>query len=882
MELELLERESYLEVLRAALEATGSGSARGEGRIVLVSGEAGIGKTSLVETFAARFCRPGQVVFGACDALFTPRPLGPLYDVARQAYPDLLELLESGSGWLPVASGFLERLQSRTSPVVVIEDAHWADEATLDLLKFLGRRMHMVPALLVVTYRDDELGPQHPLRFLLGDLPPRSTTRLALQRLSEASVNSLAAESGRPTSGIYSATGGNPFFVTEVLASEHVGVPDTVRDAVLGRALRLSPAARRVLDLASVVPGAIEEWLITAVLHPDSSATGECVERGLLRTSDLGEDGPALAFRHELARHAIEGALPVAVAREWHARVLRACINAGTAVPLARLVHHAASGGDRAAVLRFAPLAAHQASASGAHREAAAHYATALRLADLPPVGPTALLAPEERAELLEGRSFECYLTGAIDEAIRARQAATEIRQSAGQQEKAGDDLRWLSRLYWFAGNRQEAERYARDAVALLEGLEPGEALAMAYSNRSQLYMLSDEPDEAVRWGLRASELAERLGATEILVHALTNIGTAEMQIGSAGARTNLEKALGLAVQYEMHDHAARAYANLSSMTVQEREYELAERFLKEGIDYTSARDLDSYSIYLRGWRARFHFEQGRWQEAEEDATATLRAHGGGSVIPIPALIVLGHLGVRRGKAEGAVMLGAARDLAMPTGELQRIGPLAAARAEAAWWDGDAARCLQEARVGYDLALAGNDRWVLGALAYWLWRAGGLTEPPARTPAPYRLMIAGNWPQAAREWERMGCPFEQALCLASGDEASQLQALEIFEQLGAEPALADLRRKLRATGVKHIPRGPRPTTRADRFGLTGREREVLLYIEQGLTNAEIAGRMSISAKTVDHHVSSVLAKLHTHKRSEAATLARTLYSSDPT
>src|SRR4029079_9131292 len=198
-------------------------------KVLLVSGEAGIGKTTLVESFAAQYCSPGQVFFGECDALFTPRPLGPLHDIARQAYPDLLELLNSGGGWLPIATALLEHLEkSASTRVLVIEDAHWADEATLDLLKFLGRRIHQVRALLILTYRDDELGPQHPLRLLLGDLPARSTTRLALAPLSEEAVLRLAGGYGRPASGIYSATGGNPFFVTEVLASEQAGVPDTV------------------------------------------------------------------------------------------------------------------------------------------------------------------------------------------------------------------------------------------------------------------------------------------------------------------------------------------------------------------------------------------------------------------------------------------------------------------------------------------------------------------------------------------------------------------------------------------------------------------------------------------------------------------------------
>ena len=860
--MELLERDLQLETLRATLEEAAGGSGRSEarGKVLLVSGEAGIGKTTLVESFAAQYCSPGQVFFGECDALFTPRPLGPLHDIARQAYPDLLELLNSGGGWLPVASALLEHLQRGASTkVLVIEDAHWADEATLDLLKYLGRRIHQVQALLILTYRDDELGPQHPLRLLIGDLPARSTARLTLTRLSEEAVRGLASRYGKEYAGIYSATGGNPFFVTEVLASEQAGVPDTVRDAVLGRAARLSMPARRVLELASIVPGGVERWLIEAMLHPDEGSVMECVERGLLRATDEG-----FAFRHELARRAIEGSLTTPGAVELHRRVLLIYSREGKGVPLARLVHHATNAKDREAVLRLAPRAARQAGAAGAHREAAAHYATALDYAD----------APDERVELLENRSFECYLTGAIGEAIEARIEATRIRQDARQMEKAGDDTRWLSRLYWFKGDRKKAEVYAREAVEILEPLEPGHALAMAYSNLSQLYVLADRFQEARLWGERTLKLAERLGATDIVVHALTSTGTAEMIMSGTEKRATVERALAMSLRHEMHDHAGRAYANLISQFVQEHDYEMAARYLSEGIAYTEARDLDSYSVYLHGWRARYCFERGMWQEAEEEAGAVVRAQSGGLVIPIPALIVLGHLKVRRGEADGQDLLDTARELAMPTGELQRIGPLAVARAEAAWWQGDAVRCKEEAQIGYEFAITGADRWALGALAYWLRRAGGLERIPETIPDAYRLMIEGRWREAALEWERVGCPYEQAIALAQGDDEAGLEALGIFERLGAVPAMRDLKRRLRLTGVKGIPRGPRPTTRTDSYGLTAREREVLALIEQGLSNAEIGERISISAKTVDHHVSAVLRKLNARNRSEAAEIVR--------
>src|SRR5688500_17222350 len=220
--MELLEREQFLDELEGILTQV----AGGKGRFVLVSGEAGIGKTSLVEWFAEAHKKQARVLWGACDALFTPRPLGPLYDIAHQTQGNLLELLEEEAPRASIFSAVLDELEDGRGPAIaVIEDVHWADEATLDLLKFLGRRINRINSLLIVTYRDDEVGVDHPLRLVLGDLPHRSVARFRLAPLTEGGVNTLAERSGRRIEDLYSVTGGNPFFVTEALASKESGVP---------------------------------------------------------------------------------------------------------------------------------------------------------------------------------------------------------------------------------------------------------------------------------------------------------------------------------------------------------------------------------------------------------------------------------------------------------------------------------------------------------------------------------------------------------------------------------------------------------------------------------------------------------------------------------
>jgi len=855
--MELLEREEFFTELEAILK----GVATGNGRVVLVSGEAGIGKTTLVERFAERHSTTGPIHWGACDALFTPRPLGPLYDIAPQTQGGLLTLLEEQAPRASIFSAVVDEIQKTKAPsITVIEDVHWADEATLDLLKFLGRRISRIKSMLIITYRDDEVGPDHPLRLVLGDLPHRLVARLRLLPLSEAGVNTLADRAGRQMEDLYEVTGGNPFFVTEALASKEAGIPSTVRDAVLSRAVRLSPASRAVLEVVSVVPARTQMWLLNDTIRPDAALLEECVSSGILRY-----EADAIAFRHELARRAIEDSLSVHRRQSLHTLVLKALVNRGSDAPLARIVHHAAQAGDSAAVLKYAPVAARQAAALSAHRESASHYQIALQYAGE--------LAQEERAKLFEHRSYECFLTDQGEMALQARREALEIWKQLGNHCREGDNLRWMSRIHWSLGRRMEAEIFGNEAVKVLEKLTPGPELAMAYSNRAQLHMLADEREKAVLWGSRAIELARSLGAPEILVHALNNVGTAEYHGGNDEGRVKLEESLHLALANNFQEHAARAFTNLAATALRSRNYKLAMRYLDSCISYTTEHDLLWAKLYMRAWRARAHFEQGEWDKAADDADSVLSAYRVSPITKISALAVLGHLRVRRGDPHAERVLREARELAMQTRELQRVVPVASARVESAWLTGDLEQVMSEARFVLEMAKGNDDPWLHGEFAFWLWRAGGAIETSEKLAAPYALHMSGNWRAAAEAWKEIGCPYEEAIALADGNETAQRSALAIFERLGAGPAAERLRQALRATGVRGIPRGPRPSTKHNPAGLTTRQMEVLVLMAQGLANTEIAERLFTSTRTIDHHVSTILAKLDVRTRAEAVSHA---------
>jgi DNA-binding CsgD family transcriptional regulator/tetratricopeptide (TPR) repeat protein len=854
--MELLERNRELEALASALGQ----AIDGFGSAVAISGEAGIGKTELVHSFIESCPQNVAVLWGGCDDLSTPRALGPVRDIAIQVGGRLRDLLSSGGPRGDVLDAIFELLEGgRPATVAVIEDVHWADEATLDVLKFLGRRIDRTRALLVLTYREEEVGPDHPLRLAIGDLPPSAVHRLDLAPLSHEAVGMLAHEYAGPTDELYEATGGNPFLVAEALSVPDLSASAAVRDAVRVRASRLSPDALELAESVAVVPTQAERLLLEDIGASSPELLEECRRRGLLEYDDAW-----VWFRHELVRTAMRDSLTTTRRRDLNRAILHELV--ARRADVARIVHHAQEAADEAHIAEFAPAAARQASSAASHREAIAHY----RLAVAHSAGTT----DEERAALLSEYAVECYLANEVPDALDISEQALELWSRLGVAERQGDLLRWQSRFHWWLGHAEDAERTGSAAVELLETVPGAAGLGMAYSNMAQLAMLAQRLQPAVDWSQKAIDVARASGDHATLSHALNNLGSARVRVGDLEGFGLLEESLEIALTHRLDDHVGRAYANLIWTALDYRRYDVADRYLADGLAYAARRDLGGSLNYMTSERARLRFQRGDWDGAEEDVRWVLSQREQPGITHMPALAVQAHLAVRRGDPTGPSVIEDAWKLAEPTGELQRIGSVAAARAELGWLRSDSDSVREAAEPAYTLARSLGQPWVTDELAFWMWRSGDPDVSLDPVETPFALQVAGRWQEAARAWQDIGCPYEYATALLDSDEPEHLlTALDTLDRLGARPAAGLVRRKLRRMGVRSIPRGPRNATRSNPSGLTPRQMEVLELLVAGRTNAEIADALFLSPKTVDHHVSAVLAKLEVSSRSEAAEVA---------
>jgi DNA-binding CsgD family transcriptional regulator/tetratricopeptide (TPR) repeat protein len=854
--MKLLERDELL----ARLHAQWTQACAGPGRLVFVEGEAGIGKSTLLRAFAQSLHGVAPVHWGASEALRTPRPLGPLDDIALVSGAELRALLDSGAQRHRIFVAFVDLLAQRPS-LVVLEDLHWADEATLDLLRYAGRRVVHTRSLLVVSFRSDELVPSHPLRAVLGDLATSGAPRLALPPLSLAAVGSLCAQRGLDATELHCKTGGNPFFVTEVLATGEPGVPATVQDAVLARAARLSPSARAVLDAAAVAGPRVEPWLLQELTAAESVSIDECLATGVLRV-----DPGSYLFRHELARDAVLQAMPPTRLMSLHRLVLQALLSSHTSgSDAARLAHHADAAGDAQAVQQWAAVAAREAATRGAHRQAAEHWARALRHGR----------AGAERARLLDDYAVEAQMCGGLDAAIAALREAVALWREQGQAGSAAISLARLARWFVLGGRNAEGEAALLEAQALVAGDANAPASGVVRRCAAAMRMLDRDCDEAIALATVSLAQAEHESDERSIVQLLITLGCAHVDSNRFDAGLlHLERALALAERLGSDFLVGQVLANLGSSCGEAIRLDLAETYLRRGIAFGAEHDLDAARLYQLAWLALVLLMRGHWDEASAAAHEVVADRRATPIARIVALIALGRLRARRGDPGVWTALDEARDLALRSGTLQRVAPMHAARAEAAWLEGRTEEIAREATASLPLALAKRQAGFAAELLLWCQRGAAQHAVPAFCEHhPFALEAAGRWQEAAQAWRALGCPYETARAWAEGDETSQRAALTTFESLGARPMVERLRHRLRAAGVRGLPRGPRSSTLQHPAGLTGKELAVLALLATGLRNKEIAVRLSRSARTIEHHLEAVFAKLGVATRAEAVSAA---------
>jgi DNA-binding CsgD family transcriptional regulator/tetratricopeptide (TPR) repeat protein len=857
----LLERAAELHRLRSAVER----AAAGRGVTVLVMGEPGIGKTSLLQTFVAGLRTQTRVLAGVCEDLLTPRALGALWDIARTRPGPLAAALADRANPDLLPAAVIDELARLPSPtVLVIEDAHWADSATLDVLRHVARRISELPAVLILTYRDADVGVNHPLRGLLGGLA--GAERLPLRTLSAGAVTELAADSAVDADALFRLTDGNPFFVTEVLASPELSVPPTVADAVLARVGKLSPRAQAALEYLAVAPTGFEMPVLSGLVD-EMTPIAEAERSGVLRMR-----GNIVVFRHELARRAVYESMPASVRLARHADVLQLLCGRADSDPF-QVLHHAAGAGDEEAIVRYGARAAREASRVGSHRQAALCYAQVLRHKQLLPLA--------RQASLTEAYAWSLSNSNQLHAAAQAAALAVEAWRSVRAESQLVRALVALSRQQWLTEQTSAARESAEEALVLSQRACGTPDQALATLNLGGLLVLVDREEEGLPKLSDALDLAELSNAGDVAALCRNYRGSAHLQLGRIDGEEELRTSIAAARKLNNHEYVMRGYYNLVEGLWRLGRYDEASDYMDLARDYSQNRDFPVHSYMLDARRFRLIAMHGRWPEAVAGLRSLLDGQDDPGMIGRETLPILARLLVRQGHPDASQILAQAVEHAERADVLDWLVPTGLAWIERAWLTGRP----EQANRFQDLLLDRTDRPGMsvqrGELLRYLSRVGYLSRPFRGCPPAYAAGLRGDWQTAAACWERAGNRYEQALELAdSGEPMPTLEALQLLLDLGAEPAAALVRRRLRALGVARIPRR-RPLGRdPNPAGLTDRQIEILRMLSTGISNAEIARRLVVSPRTVDHHVSAILQKLGVRSRREAANRLATLDAAD--
>jgi DNA-binding CsgD family transcriptional regulator/GTPase SAR1 family protein len=863
--MELLERDTYLEILNKHYQNV----LKGNGHTVFLMGDAGIGKTSLLNEFIKSVSQTSNVFIGFCDSLFTPRPLGPLFDIAPLVDSTFAGLLRIEKDRSVIFSTLLHKISALTKPVILIfEDVHWADEATIDLIKFLSKRIEYNNCLFIVTSRINEMNRTHPLTTVFGELQSQKFSKIIVEAFSKQMVDQLAKKKGyAATDQLYALTGGNPFYVSEILANPSTEIPERIKDSILSVYYSTNEDTRLLLNFFSILSSSRIEMSLARKIEDDySGSIDECILSGIIISR-----GGYLSFKHELFRISIEESIPYFTRRSLHHKMLDIMNqNSSWSNNLSQLVHHARFADDRELVTRLAPRAAQEAASLGAHIEASKLYLTAIEFTE----SEDPLIV-----ELYEHHAYECYLTNQIPLAITSQNKALVIWRNRKVTLKIGDAMRFLSRLYWFHGEKTKAMDLALESIKILDYGFPTRQLALAYSNLSQLYMLEDDFVNTLHWGQKAIDLAARMNDLEILSHALNNTGSMLWKI-SGREEEGVEKlyeSLSIALKNDFQEHVARAYTNLINLFVLSRQYKKAAEIFELGIKYCDDHDLNSWGFYIMSCKAQLLLETGQFEKSRM-IVETLQ-NNPNVPVRIITMVTLAKINIRYGNfSDARKLIAEAKALALPLGEVQRTVPVLMAQLELCWISRDTVP-LEEITSAIKLFHEKNNSWYYSELVYWTNKCGIEinSDVNIQFTRPYKLEFEGKSKEAAELWKELGSVYKCSLAyFETDDEELQKQALIDLYELGATATREMLKLKLKDKGVKNIPRHPHESTRNNPAQLTNRQIDVLMLLEKGLQNNEIGEKLFISSKTVENHITSIFSKLDVNTRGNAIEVAKRL------
>jgi class 3 adenylate cyclase/tetratricopeptide (TPR) repeat protein len=829
----------------------------GEGQMVLVSGEAGIGKSRLTEAVVDAIRGEAHVLLRCqCSPYHADTALYPVIQQILQAAGlkedagdaeerlDRLEaFLDTGAGVSAEAvtligamvgvdtssrydalalapqqrrartlTAFIDHLaeRSRRAPLIwLIEDGHWIDPTTLELVQLATNRLATLPILAIITTR--------PPGIVLPE-SDLSSTRLELGRLDRAAIRAIVSHisngKGLPEllfERVTAATDGVPLFVEEstkallesgmlretattwqlVAPLANLTIPSSLHDSLMARLDRLPPDVKEVAQSAAVIGREFDRVTLAEISPLPAGelfhALDRLVEAELVFCPEQPTDGKYL-FKHALVRDAAYESLLKSSRRSLHLHLLDV-MEASPDVAPEVLAHHAHEGGAIAKAVGYWRQAAEAASQRYAHREAAALYALAL---DAPQD-----LAPEVRASMLEACAWQDYVADSVSVSVARHEQALQIWKALGRTLDQGRVMSRLSRAYWNRCRGDECRRTTYEAVALLQGFPESLEYLEALCEVTRIEMLAGNNLAVFEVGSRALAMAERRGDEKLVAQLLNNIGTARCQSGEleVGIAT-LKRSVDIARKNRDEDSIGRFYINLAYQLVEHRRYEEAERLIEEcARQFHAGEDSDLYYWQGTAWRAQIDLALGRWDEAEAEARRALARYQPSAALPfrIHSLLFLARIGSLRGKPDAEAFLNEASDLAARTREPLRIAPAAYVRCEMLWLaDLGLRERSGEMRSYFDWFKRLHRQTFVNELGYWLWRLGETVDgiDPA---SPRGLQIAGSWREAAEAWRRIGCPLEEGQSLLDGDREAVAGAVRIFERLGAVPYLAKAR-----------------------------------------------------------------------------------------